>query len=221
MKILIGVGGSGMLLGSLYATDALTAGQVYDVPLEQAYSELSSMPLPETLVRSTGGAEPASVAVERSPRAIDWRFQVAGQEVAVFTASLSPEGADRTRVRIAYTAAEPPSPELGQLTSTALVRDLARIAMTEQVSAELEDRPVDRDRIVDALARHAAAHPEQVHEFSRGAGQMVAGLRGQIYENSKDLPGAAEASEAPVPLGLDHSAMNAATRPSVELPTSQ
>jgi hypothetical protein len=210
-----------MLLGGLYASDALSAGQVYDVPLEQAYSELSSMPLPDPLISPVSRGDAASVAVRRSPRSIDWHFQIAGQDVAVFTATLSSEGADRTRVRIAYTPAEPPSPELGQLTSTALVRDLARIAMTEQVSAELENRPVDRDKIVDALARHAAAHPDQIREFSRGAGEMVAGLHGQIHENSKDLPIAAESLEAPVPLGLDHSAMNAATRPSVELPSSQ
>ncbi len=209
-----------MLLGSLYASDALTAGRVYDVPLEQAYSELSSMPVPSLLVQATTGTDATSVAVRRSARAIDWHFQVRDQDVAVFTVRLSPEGADRTRVRVGYTPGEPRSPELAHLTSTTLTRDLARIAMSEQVEAQLEHRPVDEDEIVDALARHAAAHPEQVREYGLAAGEMVKDMWGEIYENSHDLSGHAPQASGPPP-GLNQSAMDAATGPSVVLPINQ
>ncbi|HEX8585100.1 MAG TPA: hypothetical protein VF680_11895 [Allosphingosinicella sp.] len=187
MKGLLGVGGSGMLLAGLYAGDALTAGQVYDVPLEQAFSELSAMPVPDALTHAAIAADTPDVAVRRSAGAIDWQFQVRGQNVAAFTARLSAEGPKRTRVRIEYTPGEPATPELRQLTSASLVRELARLAMSEQVDAQLERRPVDQQAIVDALARHAAAHPEQVQDFGRATGEMALGLYQQANENSRGV----------------------------------
>lgn len=201
MKVLLGVGGSGMLLGGLYASDALTSGHVYDIPLAQAYGELSTMPVPGVFMQAATGTGAPEVSIRRSAQAIDWQFQVHGQSVATFTARLSPEGPDRTRVRVEYTLGEPLSPELRHLTSATLVRELARIAMTEQVEAQLEDRPVDQDRIADALARHAAAHPEQVQDFEHAMGDMVMGLHRQVNETSREM---APAASGPSPEAADN-----------------
>ena len=220
MKVLVGIGGSGLLLGGLYAGDALTAGQVYDIPLAQAYSELSSMPLPSSLVQTTSGTGAASVAVMRSAQVIEWHFQIGGKDVALFTARLSAEGLARTRVRVSYTPGDTLPPELAHLASTSLLRDLARIAMSEQVDAQLEHRPLDQSDVVDSLARHAAAHPEQVREFELAVGDMMKDMRSQIFENSRDLSSDAAQSDS-LPPGLNQSAMDAATRPSVVLPVNQ
>ena len=205
-----------MLLGGLYASDALTRGQVYDVPLDQAYGELASMPVPPALVQATTGTDGTEIEVRRSPQSIGWHFKVRGQEVAVFSARLSAEGPNKTRVIIDYSPGEPLSPELARLTSATLTRDLARIAMSEQVEAHLEHRPVDEREIADALAQHAAAHPEQVREFGLAVGGMMKDLRRQIDENSPEISGSA--GDQAEPPGLNQSAMDAATQPSVVLP---
>jgi hypothetical protein len=175
-----------MLLAGLYAGDALTSGQVYDVPLEQAYSELSTMPVPNALMQAGAGIYAPTVAVGRSFQAIDWQFQVRGRNVATFVARLSPEGPGHTRVRVEYFPGEPSSPELRHLTSASLVRELARLAMSEQVDAQLERRPVDEDAIARALARHAAAHPEQVQEYGQAMGEMILGLHRQANEAGRE-----------------------------------
>jgi hypothetical protein len=185
VKLFLGIGASGALLGGLYAGDALTAGTVYDVPIEQAYGELASMPVPDALVPAAAGIDATEVDARRADGAIDWRFRVRGEEVARFTARLSPEGPGRTRVRIDYVAGEPATPELRHLTGATLTRDFARIAMREQVEAQLERRPVDRERIANALARHAADHPEQVKEYGQAIGHMTSDLYRQANENAK------------------------------------
>jgi hypothetical protein len=186
MKILLALGGSGLLLGGLYASGAPAPGRIYDMPYEQAYAELSSMPVPGALIGTDSGSGAPSVVIRRSPRSIGWQFQVGGHDVALFTVRLSPEGPDRTRVRVEYSPGEDLSPELRHLSSAGLIRELARLAMSEQVEAQLEHRPVDQDRIVEALARHAAAHPEQIREFEGALGQTVAGLHRQVNENAPE-----------------------------------
>ncbi len=44
MKLLAGIGALGLLGGGLYASDALTAGTVYDKPYAKAYADLADMP---------------------------------------------------------------------------------------------------------------------------------------------------------------------------------
>src|SRR5687767_14505915 len=204
-----------MLLGGIYAADGLTPGQVYDMPVAQAANELASMPLPKLFVQATTGTDATAVQVRRSGETIGWHFQVRGEDVAVFTARLSAEGANKTRVRVSFTPGEPLSPELGRLTSTRLMRDLAAIAMSEQVDAQLEHRPFDPDDTVEALARHAAAHPELVREYGLAVGGMFNDIHSQIQENSPEVTSHA-ISQAPP--GLDKTAMDAATRPSVVPP---
>ena len=185
MNLSIGLAGSALLVGGLYATDALAPGRTYDIPLEQAFDELSSMPVPDGLAATGAGAAPA-VVVERTPSAIHWQFRVRGQDVALFTARLTPEGAGRTRVRIEYSPREPSSPELRRLASAGLVREFARLEMSEHVEARLERRPVDRTEVAAALADHIAANPEQVREYGRAMGEMVADLHRQINENAPE-----------------------------------
>jgi hypothetical protein len=138
----------------------------------------------------------------------------------VFSAHLTAEGANKTRVVINYSPGQPLSPELGRLASATLTRDLARIAMSEQVEAHLEHRPVDTEEMVDALARHAAAHPEQVREY----GVAVQGMLGDIYrevsENSRDIRAVDAQLSNQLPPGLNKPAMDAATRPTVVLPVN-
>lgn len=200
-------------MGGLYAGDALTPGQVYDKPFAQAYAELAAMPVPGLLAQGVGGSDATSVEVQRAPGSISWGFHLGGQTALTFTARLSAEGSARTRVRIDYAPGVHVSPELKRLASTRLMSDFAEIAMAEQVDAELEDRTADKAEMLSALARHAADHPELVREY----GQAVGGIFKEIGNQAAANAGAGGPSvQEPIP----HRAMEAATRPSVILPTS-
>lgn len=216
MKLLMGASGLGVLFGGLYAGGALTPGQVYDVPIAQAYGELVAMPMPPMLAQVTGGSDAATVEVSRSADTIGWHFRVRGQVVSEFTARLSAEGPNRTRVRVSYQPGEPLSPELGRLTSTRLMRDVAEITMREQVDAQLEHRPFDQSDAMHAMAAHITDNPEIVREY----GQAVNGMFQEVNRQAAD---AANSSSGPAPgpaAGMNHSAMDAATRPSVVLPVN-
>ena len=214
MKLLIGVSGSGVLLGGLYAGGALSSGQVYDMPITQVYSELAAMPMPPMLAQVTAGSDAATVEVRRSPDSIGWHFHMRGQQVSVFTARLSAEGPGQTRVRVSYEPGKALSPELGQLTSTRLMRDLAEITMREQVDAHLEHRPFDQSEAMHAMAVHVTDHPEIVEEY----GQAVGGMFQEVNRRAADAAGVSTVPGPPA--GLNQSAMDAATRPSVALPVN-
>ena len=217
MKILLGVSGSGALLGGLYAGGAFTPGQVYDVPIAEAYSELATMPLPPMLAQVTGGSDTATVEVRRSEGSINWRFRVGGEDVSIFTARLSPEGPGRTRIRISYEPGKPLSPEIGRLTSSRLMRDLAEITMSEQVDARLEHRPFDQSEAMHAMAVHITEHPEIMQEYGHAVNGMFKEVNRQAAEAAH---GASSPGYDVDPPGLNHSAMDAATRPSVMLPVN-
>ena len=214
MKLLIGVSGSGVLLGGLYAGGALSSGQVYDMPITQVYSELAAMPMPPMLAQVTAGSDAATVEVRRSPDSIGWHFHMRGQPVSVFTARLSAEGPGQTRVRVSYEPGKALSPELGQLTSTRLMRDLAEITMREQVDAHLEHRPFDQSEAMHAMAVHVTDNPEIVEEY----GQAVGGMFQEVNRRAADAAGVSVVPGPPA--GLNQSAMDAATRPSVALPVN-
>lgn len=217
MKILLGVSGSGVLLGGLYAGGAFTPGQVYDVPIAQAYSELATMPLPPMLAQATGGSDAVKVDTRRLPGSIEWHFRVGDEEVSLFTARLTAEGPRRTRIRISYEPGKPLSPEIGRLTSTRLMRDLAEITMSEQVDAQLENRPFDQSEAMHAMAVHITEHPEIMQEY----GHAVNGMFKEVNRQAADAAHGAPSPGYDVdPPGLNHSAMEAATRPSVVLPVN-
>ncbi len=162
MKILAGLAALGMLGGGLYATDALTAGTLYEKPYEQAYAELASMPL----LPVAGPAHPGSgsMVVEREPGTIGWRIAVGSVEVGRFTARLSPAGARRTRVSVEF-ATSPAQIGVNPILASELMTNFARLAMVEQVDARLENRPPDMGEIHLAAARHLQANPEQLRAF--------------------------------------------------------
>ena len=213
MKLLIGTGLIGLLTGGLYATDALTAGTVYDKPYDQAYSELAAMPL----LAVTGGSEngAGSTLVEQGAGSIGWRVAVGTVEVGRFTARLSPVSANRTRVLVDF-AATPAESSANPILSSELMTNFARLAMVEQVDARLENRAPDMREIHNAAARHLQANPEQLRAFG-GAVEAQFKAVDSMLRDDKSAEWAArlkkiELNNAPPPNPAD------ATRPSVAFP---
>ena len=204
VQILMGVGASGMALGGLYAGGALTPGEVYGKPQAQVMRELSSMPVPNVPAQSLGGGA-TEVDVRQSSGSIGWHFLVGNREAAAFTATLVPEGKLRTRVTVSYEAGESISPEVASLTSTALMRSAAEIAMREQVDARLDGRPLNQGATLHAIGQHAANHPEQVREYGVAIQQMYKDIGNQVAENANGVAIEPDAQTI----------MEKATRPSV------
>lgn len=181
MKLLAGLGALGLVGGGLYASDALTEGTVYAKPYGQAYEELAAMPL----LPVTGHTESSngSMVVERAPGRIAWRISAGQMELGHFTATLSPVGADRTRVIIHFAAA-PAVESRNPILSSQLMTDFARLAMVEQVDARLENRAPDLREIHWAAARHLQANPQLMTEFGTALQAQFKQVEQQLNEGS-------------------------------------
>lgn len=184
MKVLAGLGAMGMLGGGLYATDALTAGTVYDKPYARAYADLAAMPL----LPVTGAAHNSngSMVVQQGAGTISWRLSLGTTEVGLFTARLSPVGTDRTRVLVDF-AATPPGDAQNPILSSELMTDFARLAMVEQVDASLEGRAPDVREIHMNAARHLQANPAQVKQFGQAVDAQFKSVNDMLRQDPAEL----------------------------------
>ena len=211
MKWVIGVAGSGLLAGVLYASNAFAPGAVYDKSFDQAYAELSTMPL----LPPIGPAGEGAATMNRAAGSIDWRLAIGTTEVGRFTARLSPVGANRTRVVVEFASAST-APGNDPILSSELMTNFARLSMVEQVDARLENRPPDVREIQEAAARHIQANPAQLEAFGGAVGAQFRNVDSMLQADQgaatiaaiKDL----QARHAPPPNPQD------ATRPSVVFP---
>jgi hypothetical protein len=202
-------------VGGLYATDALTRGEVYDLPFEQVYSELAAMPLPGevTQVSSAGAGE--TVEVRRDPDAIHWIFLAGGEQTGRFTAQLSREGAQRTRVIVDFEAGPALTPELAPLSESKLMRKLAAAALAEQVDSRLERRPFEASGFMTRAAEHLQNNPQDLEDYGASIRETMVGLSEQIRANSEGLPPSGSVpTYQPQPVGKPNPD---ATRPSLDL----
>ena len=164
MKILAGIGALGMLGGGLYATDALTAGTVYDKPYEQAYAELAEMPLLPATGTSVDGS--GSITVERGAGADQLAdFAWHGRGRPLYRAA-NQVGAHERSCAGGVRRATPMVDGPNAILQSELMTEFARLAMVEQVEARMENRPPDLREVHLAAARHIQAHPEQVKAFA-------------------------------------------------------
>jgi len=196
--------------GGLYATDALTRGEVYDLPFDQVYAELSSMPLPDDVAQVSAGRAGNGVVVRREASVISWLFTTGGEEAGRFTATLSPEGPHRTRVIVDYAPGRSVREGILRIGDTAMMRKLAAAAMAEQVDSRLERRPFEQSGFMRRAAEHLQNNPEYLEEYGEAIGQSMIAMTDQIRANSEGV--VAPAYEPPVGKPSPE-----ATRPSMDL----
>lgn len=214
MKLLAGIGALGMLGGGLYASDALTAGTVYDKPYAQAYGDLAEMPL--LPAAGASGSASASMVVERRSGSIEWRVAVGQYEVGRFTAALSPVGQDRTRVIVDFVAT-PPEASLNPILTSDLMTDFARLGMVEQVDARMENRAPDLREVHWAAARHLQANPAQLAQFGDAIDAQFKQVDSMLRDDSAEL---AEWEKSLRDIKIRHAPPRdpaAATRPTTDL----
>lgn len=197
-------------VGGLYATDALTRGEVYALPYDEAYAELSSMPLPPDVTQLSLGSAGSKVEVRQEGSVIAWLFMADGSESGRFTATLSREGDDRTRVIVDYLPGSEPPEGLMRISDSALMRKLAAAALAEQVDSRLEGRPFERSGFMQRAADHLQNNPDEIKAYGEAVKQTMIDLSEQVRVN-------AEGTTAPTydpPVGKPSPD---ATRPSLDL----
>lgn len=212
MKIegLVGLSLATAAAGGLYASDALTRGEVYDLPFEQVHGELAAMPLPDDVTQVSAAGVGRDIEVHPDQAAINWVFLSNGEQTARFTATLSREGERRTRVVVDYVAGPALPDEMFRISDTTLMRKLAAAALAEQVDSRLERRPFERSGFMTRAAEHLQNNPDAVREYGNAVRDMMIDIADQARAN-------AEASTGPAfdpPVGRPSPD---ATRPTLEL----
>lgn len=212
MKALIGLAAASLLGGGLYATDMFTPGTVYDKPFVQAYDDLSTMKmlplLGETAAYGVKRPAIATITSTRTPDAIQWAIAVGPTKLGTFMARLSAIDGSRTRVLLSVRPAATESSAVKADEADAMIVELARVVMTEQVDARLEDRAPDSRAIAIAMARYITADEGNLRTFGGGVGDAMSAATLQLNEDKKPPE-----QWTPPPTRQD------ATRPSVTFPS--
>jgi len=208
VRLFYPIGGAGLLAAAAIATGVLTAGEVYPKPFDKVYAELSAMPLPTGASAAAGNGD---VSVRHLDHSIEWHFMQQGQDWAVFTATLSPTDATHTRVKVDFRTGEAMDPQSSRLIATPYMSNMARLAMAEQVAAELGDRPFNRLRFGQLMAGYQAANPQAMEQLGGALSEMMNETAEQVRVNGAGTDSAEPQSP--------RESMDAATRPSTTFPS--
>ncbi len=200
------------MVGGLYASDALTVGEVYDLPAAEVRSELVAMPFVPELLAVAGGSDAASVDIAQGASWVRWQISSGDRTVSRFTAHFSSEAPGKTRVTLEHAKLDPGTDWGLRLTATNFMRGFTQSGFAEQVDAQLDGRAYDRTHVMQAFAEHHARHPEEVRELGLAVGEM-------FNEVSNEAAFAAHSGGTVEP--DIRSQMEAATRPSIDLPTQR
>lgn len=194
------------------ASDVFTPGSVYDKPFVEAYDDLSRMKLLPLLGQSApyGVKRPdiAAMTLTRTSDSLNWRIAIGPNQVAHFTARLTPIDGSRTRVFLSIRPAATEKTNAVQADEdSAMIVELARVVMTEQVDARLEDRAPDTRAMALAMARYITTDQDNLRTFGEGVEESMNGVASHLKESMKPTE-----RWTPPPTIED------ASRPSVKLP---
>lgn len=176
-EIFMGMGALTSLGGGAYLSGALDGGEVYNMSVEQVADQLEHMALPQDLESSMDSMDGTSVHVSRNGlKSVTWTFSFSGLDIAEFTAELTDEGPNKTRVNVNFEIPESGAGEFTKDTpaATLLVKAVAEIAMAEQLDATLEKRKYDSKRVGNTIAAYAMTHPAEVMAFSSSMSKFTA-----------------------------------------------
>jgi len=147
----------------------LDTGNLYAKPVAVAYAELAATPIPPMIASAFPGT---AASVVRKGDSIEWHFASAEGDVLVFTAFLASEDPQHTRI----TVDARPGPALdrqNRLLANPFMVTTARLAMAEQVAAELEDRAFDKRRFGHLLSTYFATHPAELGQYAETLHQLM------------------------------------------------
>ena len=207
MKTILLIAASGVTVGGLYAGGAFDRGQVYELPIAEVRARLATVQIPH-MAAATGTGRSAEIHPLSSADSIEWRLN--GTSGAVFSARMSSEGPNRTRVTLDYEPASVDGSYGDRLRSTQFLRGFAETTFAEEVDARLDGRVADQAQAMRDFARQFASDPEAVRELGLVTQDMFKSVSEQLKENSHAQPFGPAAQAR----------MDAATKPMIQLPVN-
>ena len=148
-----------LLLGGLAGCGLFPSDDVYAKPYDMVYAELAATSIPHQLSSALPGATPRVV---RNPGMIVWHFANLDGDVATFTATIARVDDHHTRVTVEAKPGKAMDPQVGRLLGSPTMVGVTRVAMEEQVAAELDDRPFDKLAYGTRLTAYMNAHPQDM-----------------------------------------------------------
>ncbi len=161
-----------IVLAFLFVSACGDRGKLYPRPADDVHAVLAGI---DELPPVFGGNEP-DVSVEASdPSQVAWVLRKNGSEMMRFVAKLESEGQTSTRVKLSLSGVtEGPFGNIEQrLKDHSEIRDLYLVAMDEQISSKLENRPFDASKTMAATMRAAAANIGTISNQMESAGKAA------------------------------------------------
>lgn len=181
MKLPFAIAGvAALVAGGVHVSGVMKSGEIYAKPYDVAYAELAATPIPPMIA----GMFPDAPRIVRKPGSIEWQFGDPANNRATFTAFLSSEDSGHTRVSIDVKIDKSDDKIAGPYLNSALILNIGRQAMAEQVAAELQDRAFDKLRYGQRLAAYMTAHPEDLKAY----GETLQGTMNDIATQVNGYP---------------------------------
>ena len=184
MSKALGLFGIGVVgIGVYVVMGAMSETKIHARPVNATFAELTTLPAVPRGVSNLVGVLQSKVSAYTDSvpnQSVTWHFTLKGHEFGRYTASLSPEEADKTRVEFRFENVDPLAGE-NQAMPTAdfsALRRVVRKVTYEQISAALDGRPMDREKI-KRMQSAIAADPDAV------LGVAQASLNGSTSKNGQ------------------------------------
>ena len=206
MKTILLIAASGVTVGGLYAGGVFDRGQVYELPIAVVRARLATVQIPH-MAAATGTGRSTAIHPVSDADSVEWRLN--GTSGAIFSAQVSSEGPNRTRVTLDYEPASVDGSYGDRLRSTRFLRGFAETTFAEEVDARLEGRVADQSQAMRDFARQVASDPEAVRELGIVTQDMFKSVSEQVN--------AMHAVQDERSVG---SRMRAATEPTTKLPVN-
>lgn len=166
-KMLMGCACAGTVLGGMYLHGDLSGGQIYNVPLHDAYLRAQNVQVDASTMNIAGNYKPDKELY--ADEAVKWNYKVDGQAVGKLSATLRSASGGRARVWVSFEEGDGQATPAVQRLRTEL-KQLGTIVMGEKIGAAIDNRPVDKGVINAAMSAYLMAHTQDV--FSGVADQM-------------------------------------------------
>lgn len=169
-----GIAGTAVVaLGTaIYVVAPYENGKVYPLAEEIVYERLADMPLPPEIDKITQQPGVDLAIDQTAGEGVRWSLRQNGTMVLQMIARITPESAASTRVKVDFEigdieAIERNRPgsaatEIKALESDPIIQGMVRIALQEQMSATLEARPYDKQKVQREAMIFAASNPAAV-----------------------------------------------------------
>lgn len=166
----------------LYFTLSPGDGAVYRVPIAQARQELAKAELPPLVF----GSQALDVGVRSNGDSeVVWIVRRKGEELFRYTAQLTAEDKDATRVKLKLEGAQGRTVNYAKnLEDNPKTRDLYLAAMQERVASTLEHRKFETSRFHSAMAAAAMANLGNIQKSADQAAAAAAELERDVVQRT-------------------------------------